>query len=148
MSNNGPFVMILILTVVVLGMVGAALTMGRPAAAGSGTARAGGPGVSFQVTFARTAQGVAATVLATNQGTEDLREVTITRAGIASMTGSSPLPIVLPKLPRGATTTMALPFSGAAPSANAPLSLEIDYTYRFGSFGNGSGSRGITSTVP
>lgn len=148
MSDNGPFVMIAVLTVLVLGMVGGAFIMVRPSAAtGVGTA-AGRPGVSFQVTFARSPQGIVATVTATNRGTEDLKDLRITQAALPSMTGGSSMPLQIARLPRGAATTLTLPFTGAAPSANAPLSLDLQYDYRFGAFGKGSGSSGITSIVP
>ena len=47
-----------------------------------------------------------------------------------------------------AATTMTIPFTGAAPAANAPLGLDLKFDYRFRSFGKGSGNIGITSTVP
>jgi hypothetical protein len=146
--NNGPFVMIALLTVIILGMVGGAFLMVRPAAGpGAGTA-AGRPGVSFQVTFVRSPQGIVATVTATNRGTEDLKDLRITRAALPSMTAGSSMPIPIARLPRGAATTITIPFTGTASSANAPLSLDLSYDYRFGLFGRGSGSSGIASTVP
>lgn len=147
MSNRGSFLPIAALAVLVLAMVGAALLMTTPAAGPAGRTPAGGPGLSFSVTCVRTAQGMVATVVATNRGTEDLKDLTITRAAVASMTGSTPLPIRIPKLPRGAATTLTLPFSGTVPSPETPLSLDLAYEYRFGLFGKGSGSSGVTSTV-
>ena len=148
MSNRGSFLPMVAVAMVVLVLIGAVLLMGTPAPGPAGRAAAGGPGLSFSVTYARTAQGIVATVVATNGGTEDLKNLRITRAAVASMTGGTSLPLQISKLPRGATTTMTLPFSGAAPAANAPLSLDLNYDYRFGLFGNGSGSSGITSFVP
>jgi hypothetical protein len=148
MSRRGSFLPIAALAVLVLAMVAAALFMVRPAAGPAGRAAAGGPGLAFSVTYLRTDQGIAAMVTVTNKGTEPLKELRLTRAGIASMAGGSPLPIEIGRLPRGATTTTTLPFTGTAPAADAPLSLNLDYTYRFGFFGKGSGSCGITSTVP
>lgn len=140
--------MIGVLALIVLVMVGGALSLSRPAAGPGGARGAGGAQLAFQVTFARTAQGIAATVVATNRGTEDLKDLTITRASVASMTGGGPLPLAIPKLPRGAATSMTFPFSGIAPAANAPLSLDLAYEYRFGLFGKGSGSSGVSSIIP
>jgi hypothetical protein len=148
MSNRGSFLPIAALAILVLAMVAAALFMVKPTAAPAGGAPAGGPGLAFSVTTVRTAQGITATVTVTNKGTEALKDLKVTKAALGSMTGAGPLPLLIPKLPQGAATTLVLPFTGTAPAANAPLSLNLDYTYRFGFFGKGSGSCGISSTVP
>jgi len=128
-------------------MVGYALVMARPAG-GSGASGGGTPGATFTVSVVRTPTGITATLTAVNKGTEDLKHLTITRATIGSMTGGTALPHVIGTLPRGATSILLLPYSGPAPAAKSPVQLELQYDYKFGLFGKGSGSQDITTILP
>lgn len=148
-KNNGSILLVVALAVVILVMAGAALVVARPAGPPAGVA-GGGSGVSFTVAWVRTPDGIAATVTASNNGPQDLKNLRITQADLASMTGGTPLPVVLGKLPRGASTTVTLPFSGPVPAPKSPRTLQVSYDYSFGFFakGSGSGSLSVTAVVP
>ena len=147
MKDKGPVLLIAVLAILIVGMAGAALMMVRPAA-GSGGSPSMRADLDFSVTLARTSTGITATVVVTNAGSEDLSDVRVTRAEIASLTGSAPLPLVLGKLARNATTRLVLPYAGPAPAANAPVKLELQYDFNYGTFSSGSGSRDFTTIVP
>src|SRR5689334_1826074 len=121
--------------------------MVRPVA-GSGASPATRPGPDFAVALARTPNGITATVTLTNPGSEDLSDLRILRADLATLTGGTPLPLVVGKVPRGAKTSLVFPYTGPAPAANAPLKLELQYTFKHGVFGSGSGSRDVTAILP
>lgn len=147
MKTKGSIFLVVALAVVVLAMVGYALMMAQPSG-GSGAASGGTPGATFTVSVLRTPTGITATVTAVNKGSADLRNLTITRATLGSMTVGTALPRVVGALPRGATSTLTIPYSGPAPSAKSPMKLELQYDYKFGFFGNGSGSQDITTILP
>jgi hypothetical protein len=146
-KDKGPILLIAVLAILIVGMAGAALLMVRPAAGSSGSAAAR-PGVDFTVTLARASTGIMATVVVTNAGSEDLSELRVTRAAIASLTGTATLPLDLGKLARNGTTRLVLPYTGPAPAANAPVKLELQYDFNYGTFSNGSGSRDVTTIIP
>jgi hypothetical protein len=149
-KDKGAVLLIVVLAILIVGMAAAALMMVRPTPASVGVS---GPpaarvGPDFTVLLARSSNGVTATVTLNNPGTEDLSDLRILRADVATLTGGTPLPLVVGKLARGARTSLVLPYTGPAPAANAPLKLELQYTFKHGMVGNGSGSRDVTATLP
>jgi len=146
-KTRGSILLIVALAVVILAMVGYALVMARPSG-GSGSSVVGTPGATFTVSLVRTPGGISATVTALNKGSEDLKDLRITRAEIASMTGAVALPFVISSLPRGATSAVTLSYSGPAPAPQSAIKLELRCDYRFGLFGKGSASQDLTTIVP
>jgi len=149
-KDKGAILLIVVLALLIVGMAAAALMMVRPTptSVGAPGSIAAHAGPDFAVALARSSNGITATVTLTNTGTEDLSDFRILRADMATLTGGTPLPLVVGKLPRGAKTSLVFPYTGPAPAANAPLRLEIQYTFKHGMFGNGSGSRDITAILP
>jgi hypothetical protein len=151
MNRTGSGLLIAILAVVVAAALAAFLFFFKASAAPAppGAARRG-PHLGILVTCARTPTGIKATVTVTNDGTETLRNVRITRVSAENMSGGPTAPIVLGRVARGATSTFTVPFTGAPPPPNAPLVVRIDRSYDFGWFGSGSGSGSseVTSLVP
>ena len=138
MKIGGAVLLIVVIAILIVGMAAAAFLF-TGSSAGSGAAATPRPGVGIAVDYARSPNGVTATVTVGNNGSEDLRELRITKADIATLTGSTALPLVIGKLARGASTSLVFPYTGPAPAAKAPLQLQLQYDYKC-TFGNGSGT--------
>lgn len=145
-KNSGSVLVIVVVIVAIIAV--AVFALFRVRAAGPGAAGATGPKFTWSAAFVRTPTGVSATVTVVNTGTEDLKNLRVLRASVPSMTGVNALPVVLGTVPRGATSAITLPFTGPVPAANAPLQIEVEHDYKFGMFGNGSGSSSMTAIVP
>jgi hypothetical protein len=154
MHNKGSIFLIVALAVVILVIGGAAFLLmvpsggGSPAAAGSGGSATAGSGPTFSVVLARTSTGLTATLTVANKGSDDLRDLRIIRADIASQVGGSTMPLVLGRLARGATTSLTLPYTGPAPAAKAPVQLNLQYDFKTGFFSKGGGSQSSTTLLP
>ncbi len=147
MKQQGVVLLMVVIAIFILGVAAAALLMVRPEA-GSATPAGARPGPTFSVALARTPTGIAATLTVTNSGSEDLSELQLIRADIATLTGGTALPLAVGKLVRGATTSLVLPYTGPAPAANAPIQVRLQATCKYGLFGNGSMSRDVTTMLP
>lgn len=153
MNNKGTALLIVVLVGLALVaasvfLFGVSTSSARSGPPGSVPSR-GGPSVTFAASYQRTPAGVIATVVVTNSGTEDLKDLRITQVTVTSMNGGAPLPPAISRLPRGSQTTFTLPFSGAVPSApKSPLQMNFSYEYCFGWFGSGSGSTSTTTLLP
>ena len=148
MNQCGSGLLIVLVAILVLLIAGALFFVKPAAAPGTPGAAARGAHLALSVSCARTATGLTATVTATNDGAEHLRNVRIPRVSIQGLAGGPAAPIVLGRLDRGATATFTVPFSGAAPAPKSPVTLEIDHQIQFGWGGSGGGSSSVTSFVP
>jgi hypothetical protein len=160
MNNRGSGMLIVVLVALALLIVGAFFLVGPVP---SGSAPPGGPGVpgaaspSLTVSLARTPTGVTATVTVTNSRSEDLKNLRISKATLspviaavpqASLSGTTPLPLQVGRLSRGAATSFTLVFTGPAPAAKAPMQLDITCDYEYGWAGKGSIGKSMTSILP
>ena len=147
MNNRGSVLLIAALVAVVLLMAGAFLLV-VPATRVSAPGAPGGSGINATVALTRTPTGMTATVTVTNNGSKDLKNLRISKASLSAGSPPPPLPINLGRLSRGTSTTVAIPFTGSAPSPNTPVSVDITCDYELGWFGKGALSTGTTLVRP
>ena len=147
MNHRGSALLLAVLLALVLLSV-AAFALMRPSSGSAAPGSSGGASVNVTVSLARTPTGMTATVVLTNNRSEEVKNLRISKATVGSMSTTTSLPINLGRLPRGASTTFTIPFTGPAPSPDVPMSADITCDYEFGWSGKGSTSAGTTLLRP
>jgi hypothetical protein len=147
MKGRGALLVVVVLAILILGMIGAAFLLFGPRF-GFGGFGATRMGPDFRVAYSRNAGSIAATITVTNPEPKDLSELRILRADIPTLNGGTPMPLLLGKLPRGASQQIVLLYTGAAPAAYAPLELKLEYVFKGSAYGSGSGVVHLTAILP
>src|SRR5262245_57829653 len=108
MQSRGSGLLLVVVAVVIVAAA-AFLFMARPGGS-SGAAGGPGPSLKFSVTFTRSAGGMLASVTALNQGTEEVRDLKITRIFSSGISGGTTVPVDLGRIRPGASVVFSLPF--------------------------------------